>query len=219
MEGRPGKHITKSDQYRTMRLRIRNTFKNRENATIEEKASILAYNIWQISLAGAKNLHEEDYLFESDAQRVGVIREYLVFLVHVADRMVFDKLGEADRITFVNELAQYTAKQIQRNTEEIAGPGDYRDNYLATINDRFGEYSRGSFEGGKPGYSLLRMFGENVRQIMGDDQTNKWTIDQIMDVDGPLLVGKMADSLNSIIEKPSEEEKNKSSVDLLMDEN
>ncbi len=202
-----------------MKLRIRNTFKNRESATIEEKASILAYNIWQISLAGAKNLHEEDYLFESDAQRVGVIREYLVFLVHVADRMVFEKLDEAERTNFVNELAQYTAKQIQRNTEEIAGPGDYKKNYLATINDRFSEYARGSFEDGKPGYSLLRMFGENVRQIMGDDQTNKWTIDQIMDVDGPLLVGKMADSLNSIIGKPSEEEKNKSSVDLLMDEN
>lgn len=202
-----------------MRLRIRNSFKNRENSTLEEKASILAYNIWQISLAGAKNLHQEDYLFESDTQRVGVIREYLVFLVHVADRMVFDKLNEADRTTFVNELAQYTANQIQRNTEEIAGPGEYKADYLATINDRFGEYSRGSFEDGKPGYSLLRMFGENVRQIMGDDQTNKWTIDQIMDVDGPLLVGKMTDSFNSIIGQPSAEERGKTSVDLLMDEN
>jgi hypothetical protein len=201
-----------------MKLRIRNTFKNRDNATLEEKANVLAYNIWQISLAGAKNLHEENYLFDNDAQRVGVIREYLVFMVHVADRMVYDKLDETERTTFVNVLAQYTAKQIQRNTEEIAGPGEYKANYLATINDRFNEYSQGSFEDGKPGYSLLRMFGENVRQIMGDDQTNKWTIDQIMDVDGPLLVGKMADSLNSIIGQPSEEEKNKSSVDLLMDE-
>ncbi len=200
-----------------MRLRIRNTFKNRGNATLEEKGNILAYNIWQISLAGAKNLHQEDYLFESDAQRVGVIREYLVFMVHVADRMVFDKLNETDRATFVNVLAQYTANQIQRNTEEIAGPGEYKASYLATINDRFNEYSRGSFEDGKPGYSLLRMFGENIRQIMGDDQTNKWTIDQIMDVDGPLLVGKMADSLNSIIEQPSTEEKSKTSVDLLLD--
>jgi len=201
-----------------MRLRIRNSFKNRDQATLEEKANILAYNIWQISLAGAKNLHEEDYHYEDDAQRVGVIREYLVFLVHVADRMVYEQLDEAERATFVNELAQYTANQIQRNTEEIAGPGDYRANYLATINDRFNEYSLGSFEEGKPGYSLLRMFGENVRQIMGDDQTNKWTIDQIMDIDGPLLVGKMSDSLNSIIGQPSAEEKRKSSVDLLLDE-
>jgi len=98
-----------------MRLRIRNTFKNRENATLEEKANILAYNIWQISLAGAKNLHQEDYFFDSDTQRVNVIREYLVFMVHVADRMVFEKLNEVDRTTFVNVLAQYTANQIQRN--------------------------------------------------------------------------------------------------------
>lgn len=201
-----------------MRLRIRNSFKNRESASLEEKANILAYNIWQISLAGAKNLHEEDYVYQDDVQRVKVIREYLVFLVHIADRMVYDQLSEEERNRFVNELAQYTANQIQRNTEEIAGPGPYRENYLQTINDRFAEYARGSFKEGKPGYSLLRMFGENVRQIMGDDQTNKWTIDQIMDVDGPMLIEKMAGSLDSIIGQPSEEEKQKSSVDLLMDE-
>lgn len=201
-----------------MRLRIRNSFKNRNNITLPEKANILAYNIWQIALAGAKNLHEEDYVFNDDVQRVGVIREYLVFLVHVADRMVFDQLDEAERGIFVNELAQYTANQVQRNTEHIAGPGDYKENYLATINDRFNEYARGSFEGKKPGYSLLRMFGENIRQIMGDDQTNKWTIDQIMDVDGPMMVEKMTGSLNSIINQPSEEEKAKSSVDLLLDQ-
>ena len=201
-----------------MKLRIRNSFKNRDSATLEEKANILAYNIWQISLAGTKNLHEEDYVFTDDAQRVGVIREYLVFLVHVADRMVYGQLDEKDRGVFVNELAQYTANQIQRNTEEIAGPGDYKANYLATINERFNEYARGSFEEDKPGYSLLRMFGENVRQIMGDDQTNKWTIDQIMDVDGPMMVEKMRASLMSIIGQPSAEEKAKSSVDLLLDE-
>lgn len=201
-----------------MRLRIRNTFKNRSNATLEEKANILAYNIWQISLAGAKNLHEEDFIYTDDAQRVGVIREYLVFLVHLADRMVYERLDDEQRATFINELARNTANHIQRNTEEIAGPGDYRGQYLATINDRFAEYSRGSFENGQPGYSLLRMFGENVRKIMGDDQTNKWTIDQIMDVDGPMLFDKMAESLNSIIDQPSEEERNKTSVDLLLDD-
>lgn len=201
-----------------MRLRIRNSFKNRDHATIEEKANILAFNIWQISLAGAKNLHEEDYVFSDDTQRVRVIREYLVFLVHCADRMVYAQFDEKKRAVFINELAQYTGNQIQRNTEEIAGPGEYKASYLATINERFSEYSRGSFEEGMPGYSLLRMFGDNVRQIMGDDQTNKWTIDQIMDVDGPMMAAKMRDSLKSIVDQPSPEEKSKSSVDLLLDE-
>lgn len=201
-----------------MRLRIRNSFKNRSSMTLQEKDNVLAYNIWQISLAGAKNLHEQDYRFDNDEQRVRVIREYLVFLVHLADRMVFDEFDEAERTTFVNELAQNTANHIQRNTEEIAGPGDYKKQYLDTINARFSEYARGSFQDGMAGYSLLRMFGENVREIMGDDQTNKWAIDQIMDVDGPMMIGKMRDSLDSVVGQPSEEEKNKSSVDLLLDE-
>ncbi len=201
-----------------MKLRIRNSFKNRDSATLEEKANILAYNIWQISLAGAKNLHQEDYIYTSDAQRVGVIREYLVFLVHVADRMIYARLNDAERSALINQLAQYTANQIQRNTEEIAGPGDYKENYLATINARFNQYAQGSFDKSIPGYSLLRMFGDNIGRIMGDDQINKWTIDQIMDVDGPMMVEKMRDSLTSIFDQPSAEEKAKSSIDLLLDD-
>ncbi|MEE9446974.1 MAG: hypothetical protein V3V09_03390 [Arenicellales bacterium] len=202
-----------------MRLRIRNSFKHRSNISPEEKSNILAYNIWQISLAGAKNLHQEDYHYEDDMQRVGVIREYLIFLIHIADRMVYDDFDEKQRGEFVNDLAKNTANHIQRNTEEIMGAGDYRADYFGMINDRFNEYSNCSFEDGMPGYSLLRTFGEKVCDIMGfDDQTNKWTIDQIMDIDGPMMVEKMTASLNSIIDQPSEEEKKKSSVELLLDE-
>ncbi len=201
-----------------MKLRIRNSFKNRDSTTIEEKANILAYNIWQISLAGAKNLHVEEYHYESDEQRVNVIREYLIFMVHIADRMSFPMLEQDKRARFVSTLANDAARQLQRNTEEVLGAGDYKAPYFDLINDRFAHYSQSPFDDGVPGYSLLRQFGENVRKIMGDDQTNKWTIDQIMDMDGPEMVEKMQASLQSVLGQPSPEERSKSSVDLLMEE-
>ncbi len=200
-----------------MKLRIRNTHKNRAARTVEEKANILAYNIWQIALAGTKNLHAEDYRFDGDEQRVGVIREYLIFLLHIADRMAHTRLSDEERETFIATLAKDTAYHLQRNTEEIMGSGDYKAPYFELINERFGHYATGKFEGDEPGYSLYRMIGDNARTIMGDDQINKWTIDQIMDIDGPEMVEKMQASLESILDTPSVEETAKTSVDLLLE--
>lgn len=199
-----------------MKLRLRNRFKNRDTASVEEKANILAYNLWQISLAGAKNLHVEDYVYENDAQRVGVIREYLIFLVHIADRLSFDALDAEERGKFISTLANDTARQLQRNTEEVMGSGDYKSGFFALINERFTEYSQGKFDEGKPGYALYRMFGAHVRDVMGDDQTNKWTIDQIMDKDGPEMVEKMQASMQAVLGN-ADPNANKSSVELLLD--
>lgn len=37
----------------------------------------------------------------------------------------------------------------------------------------------------QPGYEMYRLLGARIRDILGEDQTNKWVIDQIMELDGP----------------------------------
>ncbi len=209
-----------------MKLRIRNAYKHGRKASVQQQANILAYNIWQIALAGAKNLHQEDYHYDSDEQRVGVITEYLIFLVHIADRLAYDGLSEAEkeapetnekRAAFILHLAQDTARQLQRNTEEIMGVGDYKAPYFALINDRMPVYARGLFKNGQAGFSLLRIFADHIYTIMGDSQTNKWTLQQIMDIDGPMMIEKMHTSMLSITGQQAAEDDKKTSVELLLD--
>lgn len=182
-----------------MKLRIRDKWQNRQDATLEERANVLAYNIWQLALAGAKNLHAEEFDYRSDEQRVGVIREYLAFLVHIADRLAYDRLDEEERVRFLTRLARDTARQLQRNQEEIMGCGDYKSPYLDLLNHRMAAYAEGSFRDGRPGYSLLRSFGEKVQAVMGADQINRWVIDQVMEIDALDAVEKMARSLDNLL--------------------
>ncbi len=45
---------------------------------------------------------------------------------------------------------------------------------------------------------MLRALGAHIQDIMGSDQTNKWVIDQVMEIDGPYLCLQLSGSLNNL---------------------
>ncbi len=154
-------------------------------ASLEDNATALAYVIWQIALAAAKNLHEQDFAYNSDEQRIGVIREYLIFLVHACDRLAHKDMNQALRTRFVTGLAHAVARHLQRNQAEIMGPGDYGGPFLALLNERAQEYAETAFPDDRPGFGALRYLGEKILDIMGSTQVNRWVMDQVMEIDGP----------------------------------
>ncbi|KAA3621100.1 MAG: hypothetical protein DWQ08_14580 [Proteobacteria bacterium] len=168
-------------------MRTRSKWRNTKPVVSHvENATALAYICWQISLDRAKNLHQQDYDYSGDEQRTGVIAEYLCFLVHIADRMIYSLLDESDRETFVGTLARHVARHYQRNLEDVFGRGrDYRSDFIDKLNERGGEYANYTFDDNKPGYQMLRGLGRHVQDVMGESQTNRWVIDQIMELDAP----------------------------------
>ena len=193
-----------------MKTRIRDQWRNPEQqASTEDNARALAYICWQLALTATRNLHAEDFLYQNDNQRVAVIREYLVFLVHTADRLAFAALDETQRTPFISLLAHDCADHLQRNAHEILGEGDYAGQFIEMLNQRNSGYGRCTFDNGQAGYSLLRTFGDHIQAIMGQDQTNRWVIDQIMDIDGPEVVAQLATSLRKLSahNKPAEGDK------------
>jgi hypothetical protein len=171
--------------------------------TLEDNAGALAFITWRVALETAKDLHREGYHYESDQQRVSVIAELVAFLVQVADRLAYDSLDDDDRHTFVNALARRLGDQIQDNLTDLFGPGDYRSPFIETLNERLSEYADLSFSDGKPGYDFLRYLGSRVVAIMGDDQTNRWVIDQIMDISGPEAVSQVSKSMGNLFSGPA----------------
>lgn len=151
----------------------------------EDRAGALAFIVWRIALESAKDLHRERYNYASDPQRAAVIAEFVAFLIHCSDRLVYDMVDQEERDMFINLLGLKLADHMQDNLVDLFGPGDYRPSFITTLNERLAAYSTLSFRAGEPGYDLLRYFGDRVLRILGNDQTNKWVIDQIMDQAGP----------------------------------
>ncbi len=185
-----------------MTLRIRSKWRKKERQrTVGDNAVALAYVIWQIALGAAKNLHAERFDYEDDRQRIAVIGEYMAFLVHVADRMAYARMADEDtRKHFMTRLATESARQVQRNQEHVLGPGEYGDAFIVLVNERAAEYAETSFSADVPGYGMLRALGTHVQSVMGSSQTNRWVIDQVMEIDAPGALRHLRQALSNLLD-------------------
>jgi len=166
--------------------------------TLADQASALAFIQWRTALNSAINLHAEDFRYDNDQQRVGVITEYLAFQIQLIDRLSAEFLSDTERQTLIVSICQKAADQIQDNLEDIAGSGLYRAPFIALLNKRFDEYAEFGYTEGRPGYEAMRFLGHTVMTLLGEDQTNRWVIDQVMDIDAPAIVDQNVKSLNRL---------------------
>ena len=181
-------------------MRIRDRWPARDNSvSIEENAGALAYVCWQVALDGTKQLHAQKFDYRDDAQRVAIITEYLVFLIHICDRVCATQLQPDEREIFVIKLMQVCAGHLHRNAEEILGPGDYAETFMDTFNARSKDFSQCKYVNGGPGYSLLRAFGAQIQQLMGNSQTNRWVMDQVTEISAQNAVDQVQKSIRNIL--------------------
>tara|TARA_B100001964_G_C14049851_1_gene516508 strand:- start:168 stop:785 length:618 start_codon:yes stop_codon:yes gene_type:complete len=184
---------------REMRIRDRWSKQGR-TPSLEDNAVALAYVCWQVALSSTKNLHEQAFDYRHDQQRVAVIQEYLAFLVHSCDRLASESMTSGERKVFLDRLAGECARHLQRNTEDVLGPGNYSSPFIDIINARNRVYAQCTFERGEPGYALLRAFGDQIQQLMGQDQTNRWVIDQVIDIDSQESFAQIKRSMQNILD-------------------
>lgn len=169
-----------------------------EEKSGEDQASALAFIIWRQALNGAINLHAEDFHYESDQQRIGVISELLAFQIQHVDRETSEFISDESRKHVITRLCEKVAEQMQDNLTDIAGPGNYIPPFLSLLNTRFSDYAEFEYRDGRPGYPAFRFLGHEVLGLMGDDQTNRWVIDQIMEIDGPDLIDQVSRSVGRL---------------------
>jgi hypothetical protein len=182
-------------------MRIRDRWSKQGRApSLEDNAVALAYVCWQVALSSTKNLHEQAFDYRHDQQRVAVIQEYLAFLVHSCDRLASESMTSGERKVFLDRLAGECARHLQRNTEDVLGPGNYSSPFIDIINARNRAYAQCTFERGEPGYALLRAFGDQIQQLMGQDQTNRWVIDQVIDIDSQESFAQIKRSMQNILD-------------------
>jgi hypothetical protein len=154
--------------------------------SIDEIAGAIAFIAWRIAKDKAINLHGQDFVYESDEQRMAVITEYLVFQLQIVDRLALQRLAldEETRRALINGTARAMAKQVQGNSVDLFGSGDYVQPFVQLINERGAEYADFAYQDDGPSYPFMRHLGYEIQQVMGKEGENRWVIDQVMDRDG-----------------------------------
>ena len=184
-----------------MAIRIKSNWSKtvKRQKTSEDIASALSYISWKLSLDKARNLHGEDFDYSSDHQRIAVIVEFMSFQVHLVDRLLFlDKRKDDYRMAVMNILGKQSSRIMQENCEDLFGIGNYKKGYINTLNLRSEEYSTYEFTNGGSNYSIYRHLAKKIQDAMGTSQTNKWVMDQIVDIDAVEICKKIIDVYNSL---------------------
>ena len=169
------------------RLKAKWNQKNRER-TPEQIASAISSNVWLLAADGCLNLENEGFETNTHSQRLDVISEFLAFSLHIVDRMTHGELEEDERVRFINALGVALANLIQSNRIDANGPGEYRNAFVDLLNERMDEYSECAYdEETGPGFSLKRIFGTRVMDVMGE-KDKKWIPDYVIDAESPKVI-------------------------------
>lgn len=167
--------------------------------SLQDSAGALAFIGWRVALDRAQNLNQEGFRYDSDIERVGVISEFVAFEVHIADRLAYGFLSDDEREMFVNALGQRFADHLQDNLSDLGGLRNYRNAFISLLNDRLDDYSTLKFEEEEPGFDVLRYLGNKVLRVLGEDQTNRWVLDQIVALEAPEIAEKIKKSVFNLL--------------------
>ncbi len=174
--------------------------------TASEQGGALAFIAWRVAYETAITLHGEDYVYRDDGQRLDVIAEFLAFIVHLVDRISCEQLPDEVRDKLINALGSKLARHMEDNRFDWEGPGDHRTSFISLLNRRLDGYAEESFdhEAG-PGYGMYRHAGHCVQQHMYEEDAhdNRWIIDQVMDIEGPEIYGKIHKAMRNLLDTGS----------------
>ncbi|MDH5601376.1 MAG: hypothetical protein OEY78_08750 [Gammaproteobacteria bacterium] len=165
-----------------MRIKSRWSKKGKTH-TIEEIAGAVAFINWRIAGNCLLSLENNDFQTDTHEQRLKIISEFLIFTIHMIDRMTIENFDGNERVRFITELVTKTAKHLEDNKRDLIGPGDYRDAFIQLLNDRISEYSEFSYdEKDGPSFPMKRFFGDKVAEVMGE-KNQKWVADQVIEIE------------------------------------
>lgn len=151
--------------------------------TVEEIAGAVAFITWRIAGNSLLSLENNDFQTDTHEQRLSIISEFLIFTVHMIDRMTIENFDENERVRFITELVTKCSKHLEDNKRDLMGTGDYRDEFVARLNERINEYSEFSYDEKEgPSFPMKRFFGDKMALIMGE-KNQKWVADQIIEIE------------------------------------
>ncbi|MCP4994459.1 MAG: hypothetical protein GY934_11840 [Gammaproteobacteria bacterium] len=169
-----------------MAIRIKSQWHDEDTKrSMKEIAGAIAFNGWKLAMDRAINLHGEQYIYQSDQQRLNAISTYLIYMIQLVDRIIQSQLEPEERQTLITALVLKLADHVQDNGLDLLGSGDYHTDFIQRFNQQSADYGEQGFTSDGPTYPFFRHFGYELQQVMGESQENRWVIDQAMDKDGP----------------------------------
>ena len=178
--------------------------------TLLDLVSVIGINMWKLARETFLRMEKEGFRFREDTQAIDFIAEFLIFQLHIADRMLYGKVTDEQRATFINGLAKHLGDSLADNQADLLGENaDYQQAFIQRSNARMADYAEFNFGEEGPSYSAIRFLGHTIAEILSitDD---KWVVEQVIDIEAPELIQRIMPVLDQVLGLSRVEDKNAS---------
>jgi len=161
--------------------------------TPEQQAGAMGFTIWRVAQQTLKRMRGAEFDIDAGEPYFAFMREMLVFLVAVADRLAHDRFDGATRVAFTTALVLHVADTLQGNEIDMMAapaPGQPapRDRFIDLFNELHGHYAEFGGEPGAaeftPDFGFLRYLGRRLEPTL-PPKDQRWVLDQVMAVEAP----------------------------------
>jgi hypothetical protein len=192
-----------------MRLKT-HWFKTGEPRGAAEQASAMAFIVWRVAQNMLKRMRGADFDIAVGEPYFAFMREVLVFLVAVTDRIAHGRLTPEARGVFTVALVRHLARTLQDNEDRLLGPApagmpSSTDRFIDLVNELAQHYAEFGAEPGaadadagfQPGFGFVRYLGSRIEPTL-PDKDRHWVIDQVMAVEAPEAIGIVQRSMREL---------------------
>jgi len=188
-----------------MRLKT-HWFKPSAPKTPEQQAGATGFVIWRVAIQTLKRMRGAHFDIEAGEAYFDFVREVLVFLVLVADRLAHQRFDAETRVLFTTALVKHVADTLQGHEEDLLGlrPADAvsaQDQFIALFNELAGHYAEFDRDPNHteftPGFAFMRYLGHRLEATL-PEKDRRWVIEQVMASEAPDAVALVQRTLRDL---------------------
>jgi hypothetical protein len=192
-----------------MRLKTR-WFKSGETKSDAEQAGAMAFIVWRVAQQMLKRMRGAQFDIDAGPQYFAFMREVLVFLVAVTDRIAHSRLSAAGRGEFTAALVRHLARTLQESEDEwlgapAAGAPSHCDTFIDLVNEVTQHYAEFGAEPGvpdagagfHPDFGFVRYLGKRLEPTL-PEKDRRWVIEQVMAAEAPEALGIVQSSMRNL---------------------
>jgi hypothetical protein len=162
---------------------------------------VAAFTTWRLGLNTIKRMRSAQFEIEASPQYFAVLREYLVFLIQVADRFALSRLTLPERRAFTVSMVKRIAGQLAENQSRLLGDShdEVRRGLIDLFNARADAYAACGFdEKDGPGFAFMRTCSHALQQVVAA-QDRAWIADQVMSIEAPDAVATLRKVIDNVV--------------------
>jgi len=185
-------------------------FKAGTPKTPEQQAGAMAFIVWRAAHNMLKRMRGARFDIDAGAPYFAFLREVLVFMIAVVDRIAFVRVSPATRAAFTTALVHRCADTLADNETELLGPcaegSSYRASFIDLVNEvtqHYGEFGADPQTadpqvGFTPDFAFLRYLGSRLAQTL-PPKDQHWVLDQVMAVEAPAAVEIVQGAMRNLL--------------------